>query len=110
MINRCLFATVLAFSLLCVRETADAQDPARRPRGGRAREAAPPAGFSTAESSPQKVTPAVPASWADVLKWRCIGPANMGGRITSIAVSAKDPSMWWVASASGGLLKQSTTA
>jgi S1-C subfamily serine protease/photosystem II stability/assembly factor-like uncharacterized protein len=39
------------------------------------------------------------------LNWRSIGPANMGGRITDIAVYEADPSLWWVATASGGLLK-----
>src|SRR5262245_24416323 len=28
----------------------------------------------------------IPSAWADQLTWRCIGPANMGGRITAIAV------------------------
>ncbi len=44
----------------------------------------------------------------DVLKqfsWRCIGPANMGGRITAIAAVESDPTTYFVATASGGLLK-----
>ncbi|HZT80117.1 MAG TPA: hypothetical protein VFA26_07845, partial [Gemmataceae bacterium] len=47
----------------------------------------------------------LPADWVRALHWRCIGPANMGGRIVAIAVNESDPSMWWVATASGGLLK-----
>ena len=47
----------------------------------------------------------IPETWMNELDWRCIGPANMGGRITSIAVNPKDPCMWWAATASGGLLK-----
>jgi S1-C subfamily serine protease/photosystem II stability/assembly factor-like uncharacterized protein len=43
--------------------------------------------------------------WIKSLNWRSIGPANMGGRITDIAVAANDPSLWYVATASGGLLK-----
>ena len=39
------------------------------------------------------------------VKWRSIGPANMAGRITDIAVHDKDPSLWFVATASGGILK-----
>src|SRR5207248_10637172 len=39
------------------------------------------------------------------LNWRCVGPANMGGRITAISVYGADPSMYWVATAGGGLLK-----
>lgn len=41
----------------------------------------------------------------DLVKWRSIGPASMGGRITALAVYENDPSTWWAASASGGLLK-----
>ncbi len=43
--------------------------------------------------------------WLDPVKWRSIGPANMGGRITSVAVYEADPCVWWAATASGGLLK-----
>ena len=39
------------------------------------------------------------------MNWRCIGPANMGGRITAIAVVESDPTTYYVATASGGLLK-----
>lgn len=37
--------------------------------------------------------------------FRSIGPANMGGRITDLVVHDKDPSLWWLGTASGGLLK-----
>ena len=47
----------------------------------------------------------LPQSWADQLHWRSIGPATMGGRIISLAVYEKEPSTWWAATASGGLLK-----
>ncbi len=46
-----------------------------------------------------------PAEWSSLIKWRSIGPANMSGRVTAIAVYEKDPSTFWIASASGGLLK-----
>jgi len=49
--------------------------------------------------------PALPAAWIDALHWRCIGPANMGGRITDLAVYEADANIWWAATASGGLLK-----
>ena len=48
---------------------------------------------------------AIPADWAKDLQWRCIGPANMGGRITAFSVFEADPTTYWVATASGGLLK-----
>lgn len=66
--------------------------------------------FAAAVSAPRITRGAetlLPAEWADKLDWRCIGPANMMGRITSIAVYEKDPTLWWAASASGGLLKTS---
>src|SRR5438552_2814101 len=47
----------------------------------------------------------IPADWIKSLSWRCIGPANMGGRITAISVFEADPSTYWIATASGGLLK-----
>src|SRR5262245_42041134 len=48
---------------------------------------------------------ALPDSWASALTWRCIGPASMGGRITAISVFEADPTTYWIASASGGLVK-----
>jgi photosystem II stability/assembly factor-like uncharacterized protein len=50
-------------------------------------------------------SPALPADWTQALSWRCIGPANMGGRIVALSVFDADPSTYWVATASGGLLK-----
>src|SRR5207247_1812251 len=43
--------------------------------------------------------------WTKTMTWRSIGPANMGGRITALAVFEADPSTYYVATASGGLLK-----
>lgn len=64
------------------------------------------------EPSPLKLTGAteslsdpLPASWSKLFKWRSIGPANMAGRITGIAVFEADPTCYYVATASGGLLK-----
>jgi S1-C subfamily serine protease/photosystem II stability/assembly factor-like uncharacterized protein len=54
-------------------------------------------------------TPAVSTTLLpDALKkmqWRNVGPANMGGRVTALAVYDADPATFWVATASGGLLK-----
>jgi photosystem II stability/assembly factor-like uncharacterized protein len=47
----------------------------------------------------------LPDSWVKAFSWRNIGPANMGGRITAIAVYEADPSTYWIATASGGLVK-----
>src|SRR5438132_6704334 len=43
--------------------------------------------------------------WIKTMKWRCIGPAAMSGRIVAIAVNESDPTTYWIATASGGLLK-----
>lgn len=51
------------------------------------------------------VPPALPAEWTKALNWRCIGPSSMGGRIVALAVYEADPTTYWVATASGGLLK-----
>ena len=60
--------------------------------------------------SPSTATPGVPDGTIpeDLLKpfnWRCIGPANMGGRVTALAVNEVDPMMYWVGLGGGGLLK-----
>src|SRR5207248_9138539 len=47
----------------------------------------------------------VPESAVKKMFWRCIGPANMAGRITAFAVVESDPTTYYVATASGGLLK-----
>ncbi len=59
-----------------------------------------------AEPQPSKpAAPTLPAKWSEAFKWRSIGPANMSGRITALAVYERDPNIWWAATASGGLLK-----
>src|SRR5262245_13287133 len=71
---------------------------ARQPKG-------PP---KPAEAPKGKEVPAsvqLPAAWLQPLTWRCIGPANMGGRITALSVYEADPFTYFVATASGGLLK-----
>ena len=51
-------------------------------------------------------TPSNPtADIASALPWRELGPANMGGRVTDIAVHDAHPSTWYVATAGGGLWK-----
>jgi len=48
--------------------------------------------------------PTLPSEWMSQFRWRSIGPANMSGRIVSIAVNESDRCEFWVGSASGGLL------
>jgi S1-C subfamily serine protease/photosystem II stability/assembly factor-like uncharacterized protein/uncharacterized FlaG/YvyC family protein len=47
----------------------------------------------------------IPSAFLKGVTWRSIGPANMGGRITDLAVQESDPSTWYAATASGGLIK-----
>jgi photosystem II stability/assembly factor-like uncharacterized protein len=51
--------------------------------------------------------PGSPAAedWTRAFAWRPLGPANMGGRITDLAVVPGDPTTFWVATASAGLLR-----
>jgi photosystem II stability/assembly factor-like uncharacterized protein len=61
---------------------------------------------AAAEAAPPPVVEgALPGDVSGQFKWRCIGPANMGGRVTAIAVNESDPTNYWIATASGGLLK-----
>ncbi len=62
-----------------------------------------PAPPVTTKSVP--VEPSLPANWTRALSWRGIGPASMGGRIVAFSVFESDPSTYWIATASGGLLK-----
>jgi photosystem II stability/assembly factor-like uncharacterized protein len=55
--------------------------------------------------SPTQPEGTLPDAWVKPFTWRCIGPANMGGRITDITVFEADPCTYWIATASGGLLK-----
>jgi photosystem II stability/assembly factor-like uncharacterized protein len=57
---------------------------------------------SPGQSAPMEQSP---PNLDKLFAWRPIGPANMGGRITSLAVFEADPTCYYVATASGGLLK-----
>jgi photosystem II stability/assembly factor-like uncharacterized protein len=47
----------------------------------------------------------IPSEWVKSLDFRSVGPANMSGRITDLAVYEADPTIWYATAASGGLLK-----
>ncbi|MGK0219844.1 MAG: photosystem II stability/assembly factor-like uncharacterized protein [Planctomycetota bacterium] len=49
----------------------------------------------------------LPLDWASSLKWRSIGPANMGGRVTDVAAHPTDTSTYWIGTAGAGVLKTS---
>jgi hypothetical protein len=60
---------------------------------------------TTAEPPVSLAAGTIPADWAKAITWRSIGPASMGGRITAISVVESDPTTYFIATASGGLLK-----
>lgn len=53
----------------------------------------------------RKTEGSLPMEFVDGLDWRSIGPANMGGRVTDIAVHPSDASTYWIGTAGGGVLK-----
>lgn len=57
------------------------------------------------EAAKPKWDGSIPKEWTKGIRWRSIGPANMGGRIVDLAVNERDPNTWWAATASGGLIK-----
>ncbi len=60
---------------------------------------------TTAPATPAAAEATLNPEWVKTLTWRPIGPAAMGGRITAISVFEADPCLYFVATASGGLLK-----
>ena len=50
-------------------------------------------------------TAALPAAVGQHFAWRNVGPANMGGRVTSLAVVESEPTTYYVGTGTGGLLK-----
>ena len=62
--------------------------------------------FLAAQKKAEKgKAPLLHDSLLDGLKWRCIGPANMGGRIDDFAVVKSNPNIIYAATASGGVWK-----
>ncbi len=93
----------LRFALLCCCATASAAT---------LQEASAPTPEPTPAPAPAVApTPAggIEAPWSsalfDDLSWRALGPVNMGGRITDLAVDPRRSSTFFVATASGGLFK-----
>ena len=79
-------------------QSQSAPAPAAGGRGGGRRGSGPPPSFEVSTDSIKS------------LNWRSIGPANMGGRVTSIAVAKNDPSLWWIATAAAACSRPTTTA
>ena len=62
-----------------------AEEPAPTPEQAKPAEPAP-AVKPAAGKQAATVKSALPDAWVETLDWRCIGPANMGGRIVDIAL------------------------
>jgi photosystem II stability/assembly factor-like uncharacterized protein len=65
----------------------------------------PAEGGPTPASKTTAAAPSTPALDTRPLRWRSIGPANMGGRIADFAVVEKEPSTIYVGVGTGGVLK-----
>jgi photosystem II stability/assembly factor-like uncharacterized protein len=63
---------------------------------------ASPSPQSSAEPSP---SPSPSSGPFDHLRWRSVGPAASGGRVSAVAGSANDPFLYYVGTAGGGVWK-----
>lgn len=90
-----------ALCLAALAPVALAQMPAEKPPDRRQAKAAP----ASAKTAPASATPLSTADALKGLEFRSIGPALMGGRIDDFAVVEDDPSIFYVGTASGGILK-----
>ena len=62
-------------------------------------------GISLPPTAQAQPSPDDAANALKSMKWRAIGPANMGGRVTDIVGVPGDPSTYYVAGADGGVFK-----
>ena len=61
--------------------------------------------LSALTGASEDAPPLLTEAHVEELEWRHVGPANMGGRITDLAVHPDRPRVIYVASATGGLFK-----
>jgi len=61
--------------------------------------------FLGAKKAKKAPEPVLKESILEGLRWRCIGPANMGGRIDDFAVVESNPKIIYAGTASGGIWK-----
>jgi photosystem II stability/assembly factor-like uncharacterized protein len=104
--RRILFSLWLVCLLIPGMFPGRAADPPRATGGSQGNAPAGPA--EVPAGKPKALPPQAAPLFPECLKaltWRCIGPAAMGGRVTALAVVEADPTAYWVATASGGLLR-----
>jgi len=97
---------MLIAALLLAAATVSAQQPQTPPRDPAEGAQATATKSTSAPPAAAAATPAAPSPLeTKPLKWRAIGPANMGGRIADFAVNEKDPYTIFVAVGTGGVLR-----
>lgn len=96
-----VFLSVLFCGLVLFLETPDASGEEQKKK--KQVDKAPPKKGEVENKEAEAIL--MPVEWAKTFQWRSMGPANMSGRITALSVYEKDPTIWYVATASGGLLK-----
>jgi photosystem II stability/assembly factor-like uncharacterized protein len=96
-------AIALVTSVLLAQQPQTPATPPHDPAEGQAS----PASKSTTPATPAAAPAAASSATLDTkpLRWRSVGPANMGGRIADFAVVEKDPATMFVAVATGGVLR-----
>ena len=98
-----------ADSKLIENHTSSQTQEARAKPAGTAKEETKKTTYDSKEistGSPENTSEAkLQPEWLRSIPVRSIGPANMAGRITDVEVHPSDPSLWWIATASGGILK-----
>jgi len=63
------------------------------------------AGMLATGSAGAQLTTPLDSSVLNAFRWRAIGPANMGGRVTDIEGVPGNPKVFYVAAATGGIWK-----
>jgi photosystem II stability/assembly factor-like uncharacterized protein len=102
---KALAATLLFATAVFAQQPQPPRDPAE---GGQTPASKTTPGASQSPAAPPAVNqPAVRPASLDTrpLRWRSIGPANMGGRISDFAVVEKDPYTIYAGVGTGGVLK-----
>src|SRR5688572_21860459 len=61
--------------------------------------------ISVAGTSGAQLTQQLDSATLSAFRWRSIGPANMGGRVTDIEVDPRNSKIFYVATATGGIWK-----
>jgi photosystem II stability/assembly factor-like uncharacterized protein len=100
-----LFAVVLLAALPVLAQQPQPAPPHDPAEGGTTTTTKSTTGTPAAAAPQAAATPAAVTLETKPLRWRAIGPANMGGRIADFAVNEKDPYTIFAATGTGGVLR-----